>query len=503
MTNNNVDYKLLANVLAGTISLKTFKKNVGLMDVTTIHNESGLCIADYIAASSRFEFATDAIEFLISKKGFDVNHQNEEGESILFSAIEVSNMELVDLCLQYKANPNLKNKKGETPLFRIIDCFDNAIAEALLRFGADVTIRDDSNSTVIELCEEISGDGELQDLIELLSQYEVENSSQKLVSIYDENTLSKVLKNIPSEDSPAIPLLNRMLTKGGMRTLKEVDEEMFYKVEDLKVRFPHFSEVITYVCEQLSLSLLTKEPYFRINPVLFYGDPGLGKTKFNRELSKIIGNEFEIIDGGNVSGGFAIGGGNPIWKDSSPGKVAKCLIAGSCANPIIQIDEIDKMSAQPGFDPFGPLYPLLEHETSVDFTDEFVDVPLDCSYVNWIATANDLNKIPTTILSRFTVFKIPSPTKEQMQNIVRSVYLDIINNPKHEWSSKFIDVLGDDLIMKLSSMTPRQIYKLVISAMGSKALKCRGLNVKGKISISLEDLDFSKIGSKQAIGLIQ
>lgn len=504
LSNNNYNSDLIVLILTGKITLNQFKEKVEFDSIHELHPETGKSIPHFISASNRFDFASDSIEWLNDNCQLDINHKDSNGNTMLHIAAEMGNRELLEYLLFVGADVNAVNKQGETAIFCVFHTFEAEVAEVLLRHGLDVDIENIDGDTILDIINREDDPDEYEDILEQLNYYKLENTRKNTVSIYNESKINKIMKDITDGESPTIPLYNKMLSYGEKRILSPVSKEIFEKVDSLIERFPHFQEAIDYVKEQISLSLLSNEPYFSMKPLLMYGGPGVGKTRFNIELNKMIGGEFLVIDGGNISASFVIGGSSPTWRDSSPGKVAKQLINGNVANPIVQLDEIDKMSAQQGYDPYGPLHPLLESKTASEFEDEFVGIPLDCSYVNWIATANNLSSIPDPILDRFLVVNIPSPSKEQMIKIASSVYNDIINDPKNPWGERFHDKLDDDILDGLSGNTPRQINRILLSTMGKVALKEMDKNrpEDSLISIKKEDISDSKIGKKVKIGMI-
>lgn len=503
MSKNNYISDLLVLILTGSITLSLFKEKASSANIQELHKETGKSILHYIALSSRYEFAADAIKWLKDEFDIDLNFPDTSGNTMLFGASESGNIELIDYLAISGADFNHVNKQKESALFSIFHTFDDTAAEALLRNGVSVDIANIDGQTILDICSEEGDREEYDDLIELLTHYRFENSTEQTVKVYSARKLNKSLKDNTDSESATILLYNNMLNAGEYRTLTPVSLETFSKVSELSVKFPHFINMINYIKEQISLSLLSKEPYFAMKPLLMFGGPGVGKTRFNMELSKIIGLEIVVIDGGNVSGGFIIGGSSATWRDSSPGKVAKQIITGNTANPIVQLDEIDKMSSQQGFDPFGPLHPLLEYKTASEFVDEHVNIPIDCSYINWIATANNLASIPDTILSRFLVVKIPDPSKKQMVAITKSVYEDIIFDPKNPWGERFHDSLDKEVVCLLLTNTPREINRILLAAMGKVALKQMGSDdIDSLISIKKKDIQQSKIGKKSRMGMV-
>lgn len=107
------------------------------------------------------------------------------------------------------------------------------------------------------------------------------------------------------------------------------------------------------------------------------------------------------------------------------------LVDGHYANPVMIVDEIDKVGGSEAYDPLGALYGLLEHDTARGFIDEFAEVPVDTSQVIWVATANDARGIPDPILNRMNVYELRELTPEEARVIAQVMYRQIRGS--HHW----------------------------------------------------------------------
>ena len=240
-------------------------------------------------------------------------------------------------------------------------------------------------------------------------------------------------------------------------------------LNSLLIRFPNFEEVITYVKCQISLANLSKNAVMTLSPILLHGAPGTGKTRFIQELSQLMGMEFSKINCGAVTAGWVISGSSTSWQEGRPGFVHIAMRDGKSANPVIMLDEIDKLSGDARFNAFGSLYQLLEDSTSKEFSDEAVNIPIDCSKVSWIATANEIDLIPTAILSRMKLIEIHAPDKDQIKDTIRSIMSDILQANKDSWGSKFEEEIPENVMLLLSNYTPRDIRNMIKDAMGEAA----------------------------------
>ncbi|GIL07107.1 MAG: hypothetical protein BroJett031_36270 [Betaproteobacteria bacterium] len=184
----------------------------------------------------------------------------------------------------------------------------------------------------------------------------------------------------------------RMIKAGGQRfTIKP---SALPDIDALIDELPNFAEPLEDIRRQLALCLSSDDP-LDLEPILLLGDPGIGKTHFARRLSKLLGTGYSFIGMSSLTAGWILSGASAQWKNAKPGKVFDALVNGDYANPVIVVDEIDKSGGDQQYDPLGSLYTLLEPDTAAEFVDEFAEVPVDCSDIVWVATANDARRSPS------------------------------------------------------------------------------------------------------------
>ena len=261
-------------------------------------------------------------------------------------------------------------------------------------------------------------------------------------------------------------LYEGMKKSGGLRFI--VKPSATTALDDLYEISPNFTEVIDSLKKQMALAIDGNEP-MQFTPILLLGDPGLGKTHFAKCMAKALGTSFEFLSMSSLTAGWILSGASSQWTNAKPGKVASSLISGDFANPLIALDELDKAGGDSRYDPMGSLYGLLEHETALQFKDEFIEVNIDASNILWIATANDESRIPEPILNRMDVFVIERPDQASAIKIAISIYRDILE--QHKWN--FESEPSNDVIECLAEEAPRDMRKVLINAFGNAKLDKR------------------------------
>lgn len=226
----------------------------------------------------------------------------------------------------------------------------------------------------------------------------------------------------------------------------------------LAERFPTFSEVIEDIASRASITLRAQgragQPRgFKVPNLLFVGPPGMGKTAFSRELAKACSLDFHEVQMGPANS-FSLAGLDAGYSTGRPGQIFEALANGAHANPIILLDEIDKAGdAQREHSAMAPLFSLLERGSSTRWKDTFTEAPMDASHINFIASANAVDGIDSAILSRFSVYEIPTPSAEQSKAIARSVYREVLE--REAWSDLFDPTLPESTLSRLAGMSPR------------------------------------------------
>lgn len=333
--------------------------------------------------------------------------------------------------------------------------------------------------------------GNIEEVFALLSKA-VPLTRQPLV--YDKETGEKLKRNVQTllQDRTGLHCLDSSYMSA--RKVYPWPKEDLASI--LRANYPHFEEVISLLERRQALCRLVGLG-MSFPPILLAGPPGVGKTQFANELAKLMSVPFKECSMGSQTAGWILSGIDLSWSGGKPGRIFETLADGDAFNPIVLLDELDKVSTQPtnAPRPDAALYTLLEAESAKRFKDEAIPVGIDASGIAWIATVNDLSRVDEAILSRFRVFNIPVPTPEQQRQVAQSVYGSILAT--EEWGGVFECHLSADVLDALADMEEgaRLVKAKLTDALGIAAMA-------GRSWIEVQDLPVAKKAVKRSIGFV-
>lgn len=226
------------------------------------------------------------------------------------------------------------------------------------------------------------------------------------------------------------------------------------------------------IIEQLAVKILNRKNNSQI--ICLVGPPGVGKTSIAQSIAKAIGKNSARIALGGIHDEAEIRGHRKTYIGSMPGRIINAMRSAKSMNPLIILDEVDKLGQDYKGDPTSALLEVLDSEQNSTFVDHYLEIPFDLSNVMFITTANDLSLIPAPLRDRMDIIELPSYTREEKLNIAKKhlikkqLELNGLDKTQFKISSKGIYSLIDYYTREAGV---RSLERTIASLMRKSAVK--------------------------------
>jgi len=301
----------------------------------------------------------------------------------------------------------------------------------------------------------------------------LEAEIKKLTKMQPFSAESSVIRNY-IEAVLDLPWSNETKDVLNLKKASEILERDHYGLKDAK------EKVLDY------LAVKTLNPSMNGAILCLSGPPGIGKTSLVKSIAESMGRKFVRVSLGGVRDEAEIRGHRRTYVGSMPGKIMKAMKEAGTKNPVILLDEIDKMSNDYKGDPASAMLEVLDPEQNKSFEDHYIDMPFDLSKVFFVATANDLRTVSAPLRDRMDILQLSSYTEFEKLHIAQNF---LLKQAQKENGLADIDIkIPDKVMFKLIDEYTREA--------GVRNLKREIINICRKIAREVVEKKIKKFNLK-------
>ena len=373
----------------------------------------------------------------------------------------------------------------ETEILKIEMELNDKVQERMDKNQREYYLREQIKAASVELGEDDSPLAESASYKEKISALPIDERSKK--KLFDE--CERLVKTTPGspEANVARTYLERVVSlPWGVYTEDNLDvitarktlEKDHYGLEEVKER----------ILELVAVKKLAPDANAQI--LCLVGPPGVGKTSIARSLAEAMGRKYVRISLGGVRDEAEIRGHRRTYIGSMPGRIITAIEQAGTSNPLILLDEIDKLGSDFKGDPSSALLEVLDGEQNDTFNDHYIDVPFDLSKVLFITTANDASQIPSALFDRMEIIELYSYTAEDKFLIAKKhlVPKQVKNFGMNAKMIRFTDAAIREIIGSYTKEAGVRTLDRTITKIIRKAAVKFAEGFEGKITVSPSNL---------------
>ncbi len=322
-------------------------------------------------------------------------------------------LETVDLKARMKLVLELLNRKRE--ILKLSNKIDSAVKGEMSKTQREYYLRQQLKAIKEELGEIGEEEEELDELQERLKQAGLPPDADKVA----QKELNR-LKTIPSASSEYTVSRTYLDWIADLPWSKQTEDNL--DIENARGVLDHdhyaLQKIKKRILEYLAVRKLKNDMR---GPILcLVGPPGVGKTSLGQSVARATGRKFVRLSLGGVRDEAEIRGHRRTYVGALPGRIIQSMKRAGSHNPIMMLDEIDKLGADFRGDPSAALLEVLDPEQNNSFSDHYLDIPFDLSKVMFIATANLLDPVPGPLRDRMEILELPGYTFEEKVHIAQN-----------------------------------------------------------------------------------